>query len=130
MHRIVTAFIATIALGATAWGYSVPSGAVVHDIERDIRRCIFPLCGGYWVKEVNQRNLTCVDGTVSDDCYVWDIDLDNVTTNPRLQNRIRQGIGNDQILVAGHIEVRPVPNTSYTDMGVFVVDKIWFSPEL
>ena len=30
---------------------------------RDIRRCISPICGGYFVKRVNQATTVCADGS-------------------------------------------------------------------
>ena len=29
----------------------------------DTRRCVFPMCGGAYVKRVNQSDLKCADGT-------------------------------------------------------------------
>src|SRR5262245_38578394 len=32
---------------------------------RDMRRCMFPICGGYYVKRVNQETTRCVDGKLA-----------------------------------------------------------------
>ena len=45
-----------------------------YSIYPDIRLCVFPLCGGYWVYEVNHRLTRCSDGTMQAACYVAEID--------------------------------------------------------
>lgn len=37
---------------------------------RDTRRCVSPLCGGVFVKQVNQAKTRCADGTSQSECYV------------------------------------------------------------
>jgi len=44
------------------------------EIERDFRRCVSPLCGGYWVSRVNREGLKCSDGLTAERCYVAEID--------------------------------------------------------
>jgi len=40
----------------------------------DIRKCAFPMCGGYFVSRVNRTTTRCIDGTDAGSCYVADID--------------------------------------------------------
>lgn len=42
---------------------------------RDQRRCLSPVCGGYFVKRVNQATTRCGDGTLQAECYVSAIQL-------------------------------------------------------
>jgi hypothetical protein len=44
-------------------------------LAHDTRRCVSPICGGYWVSPVNASSLRCVDGTTADRCYVGALDL-------------------------------------------------------
>jgi hypothetical protein len=44
-------------------------------VRRDLRRCASPACGGFFIENVNQRAQRCLDGKVSDACYVADLDL-------------------------------------------------------
>jgi Kazal-type serine protease inhibitor domain len=37
---------------------------------RDARRCASPMCGGYFVKRVNQTTTRCADGSLQAECYV------------------------------------------------------------
>lgn len=41
----------------------------------DLRKCIAPLCGGYWVHRLNKSTTKCSDGTYHSECYVWDLDI-------------------------------------------------------
>ena len=44
-------------------------------VARDDRACSFPRCGGVYVAKVNGTQSRCADGTVSDQCYVAQIDV-------------------------------------------------------
>lgn len=43
-------------------------------VRQDVRRCMSPLCGGYFVKRVNQSRTRCADGRWMRECYVAEID--------------------------------------------------------
>eukprot|EP00670_Eutreptiella_braarudii_P007284 CAMPEP_0174290080 /NCGR_PEP_ID=MMETSP0809-20121228/27491_1 /TAXON_ID=73025 ORGANISM="Eutreptiella gymnastica-like, Strain CCMP1594" /NCGR_SAMPLE_ID=MMETSP0809 /ASSEMBLY_ACC=CAM_ASM_000658 /LENGTH=222 /DNA_ID=CAMNT_0015388477 /DNA_START=22 /DNA_END=690 /DNA_ORIENTATION=+ len=43
-------------------------------VRRDYRRCISPLCGGYWVSQVNKEATVCADGAKAPECYVAEFD--------------------------------------------------------
>jgi hypothetical protein len=42
---------------------------------RDLRRCAPPICGGYFVKQVNRTAIRCADGVRRAECHVYDLDL-------------------------------------------------------
>ena len=44
-------------------------------IRHDNRRCVSPLCGGVFVKRVNQATTRCADGTLQSECYVGSYDF-------------------------------------------------------
>lgn len=48
------------------WGY--------YTVRRDFRRCASPICGGYFIKQVNLKATPCVDGVFRQECYVSAID--------------------------------------------------------
>jgi hypothetical protein len=37
---------------------------------QDPRKCVYPLCGGLWVRKVNQEETVCADGKKAAECYV------------------------------------------------------------
>lgn len=46
-----------------------------YSVRRDVRRCASPLCGGYFVSTLNQRETTCADGSQAAECYVAELAL-------------------------------------------------------
>ncbi|MDY6864103.1 MAG: DUF6748 domain-containing protein [Thermodesulfobacteriota bacterium] len=43
-------------------------------IQKDYRKCMYPMCGGYWVKRVNRAQTPCADRELKEQCYVVDLD--------------------------------------------------------
>lgn len=52
---------------------NVASDAAYFSARPDYRKCIAPLCGGYFVKAVNKKLTYCADGTRQSECYVTSI---------------------------------------------------------
>ena len=52
----------------------VSSTSSFYTIRRDLRRCASPMCGGYFIKLVNQPRTRCADGRSMSECYVASID--------------------------------------------------------
>lgn len=48
------------------WGY--------YTIRRDFRKCISPICGGFFIKQNNLKATPCFDGVFRKECYVSSID--------------------------------------------------------
>lgn len=46
-----------------------------YSVRPDTRRCISPICGGYFIKAVNQAKTRCADGVSRPECYVTSIDF-------------------------------------------------------
>ena len=44
-------------------------------LERDVRRCAAPLCGGFFVQRVNRLTTRCADGSRAESCYVAELDF-------------------------------------------------------
>ncbi|HMJ13219.1 MAG TPA: DUF6748 domain-containing protein [Polyangiaceae bacterium] len=64
-------------------------------VRPDLRRCIAPLCGGFWFKSVNQKVTRCFDGSDAAECYAGDIDFTALALNEEeaqyARNRAAQG---------------------------------------
>ena len=45
-------------------------------LKQDQRRCIDPLCGGYWITKVNRRKMRCADGIRKQSCYIAEFTSD------------------------------------------------------
>jgi hypothetical protein len=45
-----------------------------YSVRRDLRRCVSPLCGGYFARRVNLSSTRCANGRYMRECYVAEID--------------------------------------------------------
>src|SRR5713226_1684337 len=52
----------------------INSTSTFYSLRRDLRRCVSPLCGGYFVKRVNLSSTRCANGRFMSECYVAGID--------------------------------------------------------
>ncbi len=52
----------------------VASTSSFYTIRRDLRRCASPMCGGYFIKLVNQARTRCANGGSMSECYVASIE--------------------------------------------------------
>jgi hypothetical protein len=80
-------------------------------IRSDMRKCASPMCGGYFVKQVNQPTTRCANGRNMAECYVADIDWNGA---PEVDAR--------QALVRGSLVTRGDRNGTY---GTLKVTETW-----
>ncbi|BBD62831.1 hypothetical protein NIES2109_56810 (plasmid) [Nostoc sp. HK-01] len=76
------------------WGY--------YTIRRDFRRCASPICGGYFIKQVNLKATPCVDGVFRSECYVSAIDWNSLKVSPSQLAKIQNDDGS-RLLLRGNI---------------------------
>ena len=53
---------------------SLASTSTFYTIRHDLRRCASPMCGGYFIKLVNQSRTRCANGRYMNECYVASIE--------------------------------------------------------
>lgn len=70
---------------------SLASTSTYYTIRPDYRRCVAPLCGGYWVSRVNQHRTRCADGSQAAECYVADADWGALEGADRSGNLLVRG---------------------------------------
>ena len=85
------------------------------NVRQDVRRCMSPLCGGYFVKRVNQSRTRCANGRWMSECYVAEIDW---TGQPEIDPRMP--------LLRGDIIARRFPR--FGNLGALRVTEGWQSP--
>ncbi len=66
---------------------------------RDLRRCVSPICGGFFVKRVNDAKTTCADGSKQDECYVSEIGLAGIGLSEREEADFRAAVQGGKALV-------------------------------
>jgi hypothetical protein len=81
---------------------------------QDFRRCASPMCGGIFVKHVNNRLMRCPDGRASAECYIGTPDWRKLGFNPFIS------AARDQILLKGSVDYS-------IDFGRFAAEKA-FAP--
>lgn len=88
-----------------------------YTIERDYRRCVSPLCGGWWVSRVNREGTKCADNKMADRCYVAELDesalgLEGV------------GYGERQVIFRGDL-VKKNYGANFGKLGVLKATEAW-----
>lgn len=82
----------------------------------DLRKCVWPLCGGIFVNAVNQRFTQCADGSRAKECYVASVDWKSLGFDPLSQETgLMPG---SAYLLQGRIESQEYDG--FGDLGVFV----------
>lgn len=82
-----------------------------YSFRRDLRRCASPLCGGYFIRLVNQSRTRCANNRFQRECYVASIEW-NGQTEP----------DNERALLRGSMRTRGDRNGRY---GVLHVSEVW-----
>ncbi len=67
-------FLFAVPTFAMAAPDSLASTSTFYTIRRDLRRCASPMCGGYFIKLVNQPRTRCANGRSMTECYVASIE--------------------------------------------------------
>ena len=82
-----------------------------YSFRRDLRRCASPLCGGYFIRLVNQSRTRCANNRFQRECYVANIEWDG-QTEP----------ANERALLRGSMHARGDRNGRF---GVLRVSEVW-----
>ncbi len=90
---------------------SLASTSTYYTIRRDLRRCASPMCGGYFIKLVNERRTPCANGRYMTECYVATIEWNG------LQEPDRPGA-----LVRGSLSIR---GNRRGQFGVLLAREVW-----
>ncbi len=72
----------------------------------DYRKCMYPYCGGYFVRRVNRLFTRCADGHWRGECHAVDVDFSALGLSEQAANDFRSGtFGARKGLVRGELEV-------------------------
>jgi hypothetical protein len=83
-----------------------------YTVRADLRRCMSPMCGGYFVKRVNQPTTRCANGRYMAQCYVAAIDWKG-------QHEVEAG----KALLRGSVIAKTYER--FGNLGEFVVFESW-----
>jgi len=65
----------------------------------DSRKCISPICGGFFVKRVNQATTVCADGSKQAECYVSSMTFGGIGLSTREESEFRGSFETGKALV-------------------------------
>jgi len=95
-------------------------GEVYFTVRPDVRRCISPICGGWFVNAVNRKQMRCLDGSIKKECYVG-TDVINIPGLSAEQiAELKQAMSKSNVLIQGGIS----NNVPY---GVLHINNAWIS---
>lgn len=72
----------------------------------DYRKCMYPMCGGVFVKRVNQENTKCVGGDWSDECHAVAVDFSSLGLTTDEEDTIAGAFRAGTALVRGNLKKR------------------------
>lgn len=84
-------------------------------VRRDYRKCMYPMCGGFWLKSVNGLETLCADGEYAEECYVADAAFGEYDL---------KGFGY-HLIAKGRIVENQVGDLG--NFGAFEIDEVWES---
>ncbi|MBD2730169.1 hypothetical protein H6G96_28585 [Nostoc sp. FACHB-892] len=98
------------------WGY--------YTVRRDFRRCASPICGGYFIKQVNLKATPCLDGVFRSECYVSAIDWSSLKVPPSQLVKIQNDDGS-RVILRGNIV--PVTFPGFGEFGNLRVKEAFYA---
>ncbi len=111
---LAAAAASLLALGCEHEPPAPPEPQEYYEIRPDLRRCIAPLCGGHFLRAVNQPQTVCADGVPAEECYVAEADFS------ALGARVDAGA---VALVRGRIEAEEF--AGFGNLGSVFVTEAW-----
>lgn len=98
--------------------------------QRDLRKCVSPVCGGYFVSRVNKTSTRCADGAYHPTCYVAELDLSVLGASSQQASDVESAIGVDasatRVVLRGTIARKAFG--SFGDLGSFTATEAWMAP--
>ena len=118
---------------ASSVGESATSDAgaasTYYAISADVRRCAYPMCGGWFLKQLNQSTTTCHDGRAADQCYTPELDWTSAGVPESQQGQLLEAARTGTL--SGHVyaivrgSFAPTNTTPQPQLGRFVITEAW-----
>ena len=89
----------------------------------DMRRCVYPLCGGYFSKRVNQPTTVCSDGSPQPECRILEFDYSALGLDSASLDALKTQAQSGRALLHGRItKTAPIAGRTFDKL---VVDEAW-----
>ena len=102
---------------------SNPLNLAFVTLRPDPRRCISPLCGGYWVRRVNRTTMRCVDGSYAAECYVGRVDWTGLNLDERALADLQTLAAQGRAILRGRID--PLADPMWSQTGELIAVGAW-----
>lgn len=91
--------------------------------QQDARKCVSPVCGGVYVKRLNQSDVKCADGKWAKECYVGGLDFAALGLSDDEAATASARFSSKQAVVRGAFELGHW--SSYPDVAALAVTEVW-----
>jgi hypothetical protein len=102
-----------------------------YAITADVRRCASPMCGGWFLKSLNQPATTCHDGQSAERCYTPELDWSSAGVPDSEQSELLDAARTSTISGQVYAIVRggfaSTNTTPRPELGRFVVADAWLA---
>jgi hypothetical protein len=93
-----------------------------YQVRPDYRRCMYPACGGRWVKRVNRSTTLCAGGTYASECYVATMDYGRLGLSERTLDGFKSQVESGRGLLRGYVTTTIINGNRW---GKFVATEGW-----
>lgn len=98
------------------------TGTYYQVTRQDTRKCAYPMCGGYFVKAVNQWLTRCADGSLQKDCHAVSLNTEALGWTDDQRATFESSFSQGQALVRGALGRTPVQSL---EADVLTVTQAW-----
>lgn len=133
LHKLASSALACMVLSGTALAQSgpiiAPSPFSSHYIvtRPDLRKCAYPVCGGYFVKAVNRALTRCANGALEKDCHVAALDARALQWSAKDREAFEQSFMPGQALAGGKLVA---VKSGTTKVDTLVIGEAWVGQAL
>jgi hypothetical protein len=126
VHRALKLVLSLTLLLALLTGVNATKSKESYvSVQRDLRECMYPMCGGYWVKRLNHKKIRCADGSKQEGCYVAEADWSALGLAPSQVYEVEEAAAYGELIVFGAID--DWTYGSFEDLGQLVAKKAWIA---
>jgi len=108
---------------------SSESAGAYYAITSDLRKCATPLCGGWFLAQVNQPTTQCHDGRSAAQCYAPELDWSSAGLSDAKEDELLEASRNAAVDRQVYAIVRgtfaPTNDTPRPELGRFIVTEAW-----
>jgi hypothetical protein len=113
---------------STASAAPDPAGTY-YAISADLRRCASPLCGGWFLDQINRPTTRCHDGSTAPQCYTPELDWSSANVSDDQRNQLLEAAGtgaiSGQVVAVVRGTFAPNNTTPRPELGRFIITEAW-----